>query len=148
MSQARRGERPGHGHRSVPHTADLRIESWGRTREECVAEAVTALVESFADVGTPGRERAAHTHLAGGSDGDLLVAALEEVIYRLDAHGTLPASVEARPAADGGIDLTFGLVSARSAEFTGAMPKAASLSDLHCAEQESGGWRAAVTVDV
>ena len=27
--------RRGCGHTSVPHTADLRIEAWGPTREDC-----------------------------------------------------------------------------------------------------------------
>jgi SHS2 domain-containing protein len=38
------------GHRTVPHTADLRIEAWAATREECLAEAVRGLVGSFAAV--------------------------------------------------------------------------------------------------
>ena len=40
----------GRGHRTVPHTADLRIEAWAPTREECLAEAVRGLVDSFAVV--------------------------------------------------------------------------------------------------
>jgi SHS2 domain-containing protein len=38
------------GHRTVPHAADLRIEAWAATREECMAEAVRGLVGSFATV--------------------------------------------------------------------------------------------------
>jgi SHS2 domain-containing protein len=34
----------------MPHTADLRIEAWAPTREECLAEAVRSLVDSFAVV--------------------------------------------------------------------------------------------------
>ena len=29
----------------MPHTADLRIQAWGRTREDCIAEAVRGLAE-------------------------------------------------------------------------------------------------------
>lgn len=39
-----------HGHRSVPHTGDLRVEAWAPTREECIAEAVRGMVASFADL--------------------------------------------------------------------------------------------------
>ena len=34
----------------MPHTADARIEAWAPTREQCVAEAITALVAGFAAV--------------------------------------------------------------------------------------------------
>jgi protein archease len=137
------------GHGSVPHTADLRIEAWGPTREECIAEAVRGLVESFADASGTGCGRVTKRHqLAAGSDADLLAAAVEEVIYGLDAGGEIPAAVEVGRAADGGIDLTLQVVDASTAEITGAAPKAASLSGLACAPTLSGGWWCAVTVDV
>lgn len=144
------GRRGGHdrGHRSVPHTADLRIEAWGPTREDCIAEAVRGLVESFADTGAAGSRRAAGCHLAAGSDADLLAAAVEEVIYGLDANGEIPADLEVSHAADGGIDLTLHVVDASAAEIVGAAPKAASLSGLTCAQAASGGWSCAVTIDV
>lgn len=33
------------GHRSVPHTADLRIEAWAPTRDGCIRQAVLGTVE-------------------------------------------------------------------------------------------------------
>ena len=91
-----------YGHRSVPHTADLRIEAWGRTREDCIAEAVRGLVESFADISGTRYQHATEHHLDASSDADLLAAAVEEVIYRLDSDGTIPAEVEVSRAAGGG----------------------------------------------
>jgi len=140
--------RPGCGHTSVPHTADLRIEAWGPTREDCIAEAVRGLVESFADIGEATPLRAIECHLEAGSDADLLASAAEEVIYYLDTDGAIPAEVEASPAADGGIYLTLRVVDAASAEIIGAAPKAASLSGLTCAPDASGRWLCAVTIDV
>jgi SHS2 domain-containing protein len=142
------GGRRTSGHRSVPHTADLRIEAWAATREECVAEAVRALVSSFAAAGAAGWGRAAEHHLAGETDADLVAAAIEEVIYGLDTHGEIPVAVDARRAADGGIDLTFHLTSLDQTEITGAAPKAASLSGLYCGSDETGRWSCAVTIDV
>lgn len=140
------------GHRSVPHTADLRIEAWAATREECVAEAVRALVESFADTG-PARKRRVHEHLverhlAGETDADLVAAAIEEVIYGLDADGEIPVDASARRAGDGGIDLALRMTSLDEVEITGAAPKAASLSGLRCGPEPSGRWSCAVTIDV
>ncbi len=37
----------GCGHRTVPHTADLRIEAWAPTRDGCIRQAVLGTVESF-----------------------------------------------------------------------------------------------------
>ena len=136
------------GHRSVPHTADLRIEAWGQTREDCVAEALRGLVESFADVDGSEHERVVGQHLDAGSDADLLAAAVEEVIYRLDADGEIPAAVEVSRTASGGIELRLRMVDAAAVEIIGAAPKAASLSGLICAPDRSGRWSCAVTVDV
>lgn len=140
--------RPGHGHRSVPHTADLRLEAWAPTREDCITEAVRGLVESFAEVSGTGCRQATVRHLTADSDADLLAAAIDEVIYGLDTDGAIPAAVEVSRADDGGIDLTLWVVDVGTAEITGATPKAASLSELTCAPARPGSWSCAVTVDV
>ena len=147
---ARIRERPGSraGHRTVPHTADLRIEAWAPTREECLAEAVRGLVDSFAVVaGRPPSGRA-RRHMVARLDEDLLVAILDEVIYRLDTDGQIPVSVAVRRAPDGGVVVFFALVPVAEAEITGAVPKAASLHDLRFAPDAAGRWSCAVTVDV
>jgi SHS2 domain-containing protein len=143
---AEQSGRPGCGHRSVPHTADLRIEAWGPTREDCIAEAVRGLVESFADVSGAGCHLTIECHLSAGSDADLLAAAIEEVIYRLDTRSEVPVAVG--QAADGGIDLALQAVDASMVEIIGAVPKAVSLSGLACASDVSGWWSCAVTIDV
>lgn len=143
-----RGGRRDRGHKSVPHTADLRIEAWGPTREVCLAEAVRGLVESFAEVGEAAQPRARACRLTAGRDADLLAAAVEEVIYRLDADGEIPASVEVSRAVGGGIDLRLAMTDVSGVEIVGAVPKAASLSGLRCAAGPSGEWWCGVTVDV
>ncbi len=136
------------GHRTVPHTADLRIEAWAPTREECLAEAVRGLVDSFAPVAGRRPQGRASRHVTARPDADLLVAVIDEVIYRLDANGEIPVWVQARPAADGGIIVFFALVPVAEAEITGAVPKAASLNEVRCAQDGADGWSCAVTVDV
>jgi len=100
----------------------------------------------------------ARRHLTARLDEDLLVAVIDEVIYRLDADGQIPASVDVRRAPDGGVIVVFALVPVAEAEITGAAPKAASLkaaslkaaslNDLRCAPDAAGRWSCAVTVDV
>jgi SHS2 domain-containing protein len=92
----------------------LRIEAWGPTREDYIADAVRGVVESSADVDGAGYQYAIERHLTAASDADLLAAAdllaeaVEEVIYALDAGGEVPVVVEVARAADGGIDLRCG----------------------------------------
>ena len=60
----------------MPHTADLRIEAWARTRDGCIRQAVLGTVESFLD--TSGvRPQRIRRRLTGDPDDDLLVAVLE-----------------------------------------------------------------------
>jgi len=136
------------GHRSVPHTADLRVEAWAPTREECLAEAVRGLVDSFAVRAAARPRRTAERRFIAGSDADLLVAVIDEVIYRLDADAEIPVTVEVRSAPDGGVVLSMQLAGADEAEITGVVPKAASLHDLRCAPGPAGGWSSGITIDV
>jgi len=136
------------GHRTVPHTADLRIQAWAPTREECLAEAVRGLVDSFAVVAGRVPTGRARRHLTARLDEDLLVAVIDEVIYRLDTDGQIPVSMAVRRAPDGGVIVLFALVPVAEAEITGAVPKAASLHRLRCAPDAAGRWSCAVTVDV
>ena len=136
------------GHRTVPHTADLRIEAWAPAREECLAEAVRGLVDSFAAVAGARAHRTAERHLTARSDEDLLVAIIDDVIYRLDADGEVPASISVARAGDGGIDVAVALADVDAVEIVGAAPKAASLHELRCAPDPAGQWSCSVTVDV
>ena len=134
------------GHRSLPHTADLRVEAWGPTREQCIAEAVTAVVETFVDVGDAQDAVTRTAHLRGAADEDLLVAVLDEVVYLLDTTGLVPVGVAVRP--DGtGAEVRFRMVPSESLSQVGAVPKAVSLHDLHL-RPGPHGWTCAVTLDV
>ena len=134
------------GHRSVPHTADLRIEAWAPTREGCIRQAVLGTVASFLETSTA---RPTHTRLrrlTAGRDDDLLVAVLEEVIYLLDTAGEAPVDLDVRRV-DGGVDVNLAMVDASTLPQIGAVPKAVSLNELRLSHGEQG-WRCAVTLDV
>jgi protein archease len=138
------------GHRILSHTADLALEAWAPGKGECIAHAVQALVESFADVrkALP-RENVTFT-VKEPTDEDLLVAVLNDVIYQLEVHGLLPVdiSVDAQPTGLAArADVRFAAVRADEAELTGAVPKAVSLHELRFG-RDSELWRCHVTVDI
>ena len=124
------------GHRSVPHTADLRIEVWSPSREGCIGEAVLGTVESFLDTSLARAQRIRQCRLTGDRDDDLLLAVLEEVIYLLDTAGEAPVDVELE-AIPGGVDVKFAMVNASTLPQVGAVPKAVSFNELHLSH---GPW--------
>jgi SHS2 domain-containing protein len=134
------------GHRTVPHTADLRIEAWSPTRDGCIKEAVLGTIESFLDTSSAYPQRTRRCRLREERDDDLLVAVLEEVIYLLDTEGEAPVDIELHDL-DGGVDVRFAMVDASTLPQLGAIPKAVSLNDIRLS-QGRAGWRCAVTLDV
>ena len=138
-------ERPA-GHRSVPHTADARIEAWAPTRERCLAEAVAGLVGTFADVSGAQPVATEDFQVPPGPDEDMLVAILDRVVYLMDMTGQVPVNA-AVSAAAGGLDVRLGMADPDVVEVTGAVPKAVSLHELRFTAEEAG-WSCAVTVDV
>ncbi|TDD47365.1 archease [Nonomuraea terrae] len=132
------------GHRTIPHTADIALEAWADSREECLAEVVKALVESFADAGSAASGESVAFTAPEEGDEELLAALLEEVIYQLEVHGRLTVDVVPDPAGTG---LRLVTVPAEAAEQVGATPKAVTGHDVRFG-QENGRWHARVVVDV
>jgi SHS2 domain-containing protein len=141
-------DRAGRGYRQALHPTDVRIEARGPTREECIAEAVRGLVDSFAVVAGRPPHTWAERHVRARCDEDLLVAVIDEVIYWINADGELPVSAVVQPASDGGAVVFLAFVRAADAKIIGAVPKAASARDLRCAQDPDGQWACAVTLEV
>lgn len=136
----------GSGHRAVPHTADVRIEAWGASRERCLVEAALGMVECFADVTAVRPTSVERVRLTEDSDEDLLTALLDEVVFRLDVDGRVPVDLEA-DTTDGDLDVRLALAELADVEVTGATPKGISWHGLHIGPGPYG-WSCAVTVDV
>lgn len=139
--------RPDRGHRCVPHTADVRIEAWAPTREACVAEAVTALVDTFTDPGGARPQAEREFHARADDDEDLLVDVLDEVIFRLDTAAELPLRTEVADDGAGGLRVRWHTVGTDAVELIGAVPKAVALHELRFGP-DGAGWSCAVTLDV
>ena len=130
------------GHRSVPHTADIRIEAWAPTPEACVAHAVQALVETFTRIPEGVDTQSELVDLPIDSLDGLLVGVLDEVIFLVDARGLVP--VRSKVSTDGRV--RFDVAPLDRAEVVGATPKAVTWHDLRFGRD--GGWSCAVTIDV
>ncbi|GLV51857.1 putative protein archease [Thermobispora bispora] len=137
------------GHRTLPHTADMRVAAWAPTRAECIAEAVLGVAESFTDLGGDPPCRGAETlHLEPGPPEDQLLAALDEVIFQLDTTARVPFRAEAREEEENGISLRLWYTELGAVTQTGASPKGIALENLRFEQGPDGTWTCEVTVDV
>ena len=137
------------GHRILPHTADLALEAWAPAKDQCLAQAVQALVESFADVRAAVPDDHATLAYREPTDEDLLVRMLDDVIYQLDAHGRLPAGIWVEVPAGappGHADVRCALAPATQATVIGAIPKAVTRHELRFT-RDGDRWYCHVTVD-
>lgn len=137
---------PRAGHRGVPHTADLRVEAWAPTREECMAQAVRGVCESFLDLTGAAGARTRDVVLRADSDEDLLAVLLEEVVFWLDTADEVPVDVELTPVT-GGLRCALRMADAGSLPVTGAAPKAVTLHEL-AVTRGPEGWTCSATLDV
>jgi SHS2 domain-containing protein len=144
------GDEVAGGYRLLSHTADVALEAWGASKDECVAQAVYALVACFADP----RERGPGDSVSvaveqPADDEDLLVSVLDEVIYLVDVRGRIPVevSIERTGAAEGRVDVRFATVPIGHADVIGAVPKSVSLHELRFG-RKAGTWSCHVIVDV
>ena len=140
------------GHRSLAHTADVQVEAWAPTRDQCVAQAALGIVETFLDIGATVPTGRHHFRVDVGPgdarhpDEDLLVAVLEELVFLLDTAGLAPVQVVVTTTVDAA-DVVFETIEAGSVTQLGAVPKAISLHELRIGG-DSSGWTCLVTVDV
>jgi SHS2 domain-containing protein len=136
------------GHRSLPHTADSRLEAWARTREQCFAEVVRALAESFVDPPAAPHTSALPVDLPPGSDEDLLLGLLEEAVFAVDVLGLVPLTARVSRRDDGGLSGWFDAVALVDVTPTGSGPKAVTRHRLSIGRHDDGTWHCLVTVDV
>jgi SHS2 domain-containing protein len=136
------------GHERLPHTADVRLRAWAPAKLECLAEAVTALVASFASVAPGAPTERFEVAVTASRDEDLLVTALEEVIFLLESDGRVPAGVSVA-ATPQGVRLCLEVTDVTEVEQVGAVPKAISWHDLQFTSGPgTANWSCQFTVDV
>jgi SHS2 domain-containing protein len=116
------------------------------SRESCLAEAVNALVASFADVIGCAQTGTVDVLIDPGTDDATLVSVLEEVIFRVETAGQVPLRVDIQRL-EGAIRARFRMTDVGLVRPVGAVPKAVSLHDLRLGD-DGGQWSCHVTVDV
>ncbi|GII52613.1 hypothetical protein Pth03_10020 [Planotetraspora thailandica] len=138
------------GHRAVPRAADIAVEAWADSREECLAEEVRALVDIFARFHDAVPDDSVEFALMEETDETLLVAVLNEVIYQIETYGRVAVDVsvdERTGATQGQIEVRLGTVPLAAVDQVGTVPKAVALHGVRFG-REAGMWRAHATVDV
>jgi len=135
------------GHASLPHTADVRIEAWAPTPEECYEEAVAAFVEIFADVAGTSAGQPRPFHVGPGSPELLLILLLDEVLLAVDVEGLVPRAVHVERPGKNGLDGVFALVPVDEVNVVGSIAKGVSHEGLLFGTRD-GRWRCLATVDV
>ena len=137
---------PDRGHRAVGHTADEILEAWGPSRAACLEEAATGLVELFAQPRGEAVTRTCEFTLDASEDTTLLLTLLEEIIYLLDAHDSIPAATGIADLIDR-VRVSLELVDVADAQATGPAPKGVSRSQAHL-HHEAGRWTARALIDI
>jgi len=135
------------GHASLPHTADVRIEAWAPTAEECYEEAVAAFVDIFADVTGASAGQPRPFHVGPGSPELLLILLLDEVLLAVDVEGLVPRAVHVRRPGKDGLNGVFALVPVDEVQVVGSVAKGVSHEGLLFGTPD-GSWRCQATVDV
>lgn len=103
------------------------------------------MVDGFADLAGSEARGAVELRVHPGSDEDLLIDVLDEVIYLVETAGQVPVATHIEPD-EGGLRVWFELTDAELAEPRGLAPKAISLHDLRFV-RDSSGWSCGVTLD-
>ncbi|MFB7864848.1 archease [Streptomyces sp. NPDC056069] len=135
------------GHRSVPHAADARVQAWGSTREACLAEAVLGMVECFAEVSGVRPTAVDRLLFEPGSDEDLLVELLDEIVLGLEVAGRVPVDVEVETADDGGLEVRAAVAPLTDVDVVGTTLKGVSRQGLRIGP-DARGWSCTAIVDV
>lgn len=90
---SREQELPGpRGHRLVPHTADMGIEAWAEHPAGVFVEVANGLRDMLFGPDTYARTQTVTVTLSAGDAPELLVTWLNEILFRFEVDGLVPAA--------------------------------------------------------
>ena len=130
------------------HTADLGLRIRAPDLDTLFAEAAQALFSAVVDdLGTVEPRERHDVRLTGDDRSYLLFDWLNELLFRFDAEHRLFSRFEVRIGGNGLSGSAWGELFDRSRHALAHEVKAITYHGL-CVEQEDGGWRAEVIVDI
>lgn len=135
------------GHRTAPHTADLILQAWGPTFQECLGQLVAALSGSYAETSGAPVSRRHEFRFVSADDERTVVALLEEALYVLDVLGAVAVGTHLEPSVGHTVSGWFELVDVEHVELVGSVPKGVARSGL-TVDRSDGQWRCTVMIDV
>lgn len=138
--------------RPLEHTADVGLEVEARTLGELFADAAAGLCDTVTEGSRVEPRLRRETSLAAPALDLLLVEWLEELLFRLDAHGELYSRHAVR-VSEGATGCALVATSEGEAFDPARHPvkvqvKAVTYHALEVAPSASGGWRATVLFDI
>jgi SHS2 domain-containing protein len=150
MSMPAGTDRTRRGHRTLPHTADVRLAAWGPDRAVCFEEAVAALLELCVETDPTAPARRGEPIELGADEPDRqLVHLLDHVLFVLDTVvDEVPVGAAVEVTHDGAVRATLVLVSRERVQLVGSVPKAIARSGLAVAVDDEGSVRCQLLVDV
>lgn len=134
------------GHRLLPHTGDCIVEAWGPDRAACLVEALSGLVETFADVPDEAIQYLLPIGASGEDPQDELLALLEEVIYVVDVFGVVPTHFHLAVTDDGAVSGDMEVVPVNRVTLTGPPPRSVEHHELSITEHV-GQWNCRAVVE-
>jgi SHS2 domain-containing protein len=134
-------------YRWFDHTADVGMEVWGESLPRLFAHAALGLYDLMGAPATLERRVEEEIRLEGADLGELLVAWLGELAYRLAAHGHVYG--EAEPVVEG-TALSARLVGGVVPEGVRRMAREVKAATYHelVVRRTPGGWEARVVFDI
>ena len=136
------------GVRILEHTADTGIEAQGATLEQCFARAAAGMFACFMGDGRDDEGAALDVEVQADSPEELLVAWLEELLYRAEVDGLLLHTFEVMEVGRSSLKARVrGRRLRPDDEPAGAAVKAVTRHGLSVG-RAGGRWRATVLFDV
>jgi SHS2 domain-containing protein len=130
----------------LEHTADIGVRARGRSLEEVFENAAWGMVDILGARAHGGKGEAVAVAVEGSDREALLVAWLNEVMFRLEHSGARLASLGVRAVREGAMDATLNLMEDGPPP-DGTELKAATYHQL-AIRQTEGGYEATVYFDV
>ena len=112
------------GHRLVPVHGGLRVDAWGPTRDTCLCEAATALIESMADADDLVTGEPASLVIDGADDPAAVGTLLRELLGIVHVLGQVPVRIVLSRTEDGRLSGTVSLAPVDEVRVSRRMPRA------------------------